>query len=170
MNLAVRHAVALPIAGLISLLAMPAIAAEASAPAATWSPGPLYLALQPYVLTAFGIVFTALFGWACALFQKHTGIVVSENARQAVQTAAENAAGRIYAAGDAKVASIQIPVSSPLVQAEIPVVTAAVKSSVDQLGMTPERVGALIQGKIGLLQAQAQNVLPTDGSKDGAGK
>lgn len=125
---------------------------------ATWSPGPLYLAVQPYVLVAFGVVFSALFAWACALFQKHTGIVISENARNAIQTAASNAAGRIMASQDDKFATMKIDVTNPLIAQEIPVVTAAVKASVDQLGMTPERVGALIQGKVGQLQAQAQSV------------
>lgn len=136
------------------------VSAAAATPAASWSPGPFYQALEPYLVSAAVAVFMGIFGWLAAIFQKHTGIQIVQKDRDAVQTAAMNAAGRVFQAGEGSIDKMTVAVTSPLIQAEIPIVTAAVKTSIDNLGMTPDRVGALITGKLGQLQAQAQSVTP----------
>jgi hypothetical protein len=126
---------------------------------ATWSPGPLYMALQPYVITAFGIVFSALLTWLCAILQKRTGVIINQEARETIQAAALNAAGRVMAAQDDRFAGVKVPINSPLIADEIHILSTSAKSAIDQLGLTPDKVGQLIQGKIGQLQVQAQSVV-----------
>ena len=116
---------------------------------------PFYQYAEPYILTVFGIVFSALLTWGLTILQTHTGIRVSDNARIVVQQAAVNAAGRILAAQEGSVASMAIDVKSPLLAEQVPLVTAAVGGAIDHLGMTPDRVAALIAGKVGLVQASA---------------
>ena len=116
---------------------------------------PFYQLAEPYILTAFGIIFSALMTWALAQFQTRTGIHVSDQAKAAVQTAATNAAGRILAAQEGNVANIKFDVHSPLIAAEVPKLIASVGPQINQLGMTPDRVRDLIQARLGLVQASA---------------
>ena len=116
---------------------------------------PFYQIAEPYILTAFGLVFSALLTWAIGILQTHANIHVSDNARAVVQQAAVNAAGRILAAQEGSVATMAVDVRSPLVAEQVPLVTAAVGDAIDRLGMTPDRVAALIAGKVGLVQASA---------------
>lgn len=116
---------------------------------------PFYQFLEPYLVTAFGLLVSALLTWLVTQFQTRTGIHVSADARAAVQQAATNAAGRILASQEGSIANMSVDMHSPLVAAEVPLVTAAVGDAINHLGMTPDRVAALVAGKIGLLQAAA---------------
>ena len=116
---------------------------------------PLYQLAEPYILYAFGAVFSMLLMWACALFQQRTGIVINQHNRDAVQQAAMNAAGRILAGQEGNVSNMKIDVHSQLIAQEIPKMTTAVGDALNKLGVTPERTADLIAGKIGQLQAAA---------------
>ena len=118
-------------------LASPALAA----PTATWSPGPLYVAAQPYLLAILDdIVLPLALGWIAWLAHRFLGVTISKMALDRVHAAAESAAGRIMAAGDARVATMSIPIGSPLIAAEVPFVEHAAADAIKQLDMTPERV------------------------------
>lgn len=128
-----------------------------AAPATTIAILPWYQFAEPYILTVFGIVFSMLLTWALAQLQIRTGLHVSDQAKASVQQAAMNAAGRIVASQEGNVATLKIDLHSPLIAAEIPKLQASVGDAIAKLGMTPERVGDLIQGKLGQLQAQASS-------------
>lgn len=129
-----------------------------AAPNTTVTLGPVYAFLEPYILAAFGVIFSALLTWALAIFQARTGLAISSSARDAMNTAAMNAAGRILASQEATFAHATIDVHSPLIAAEIPKVEASMKDEIGHLGLTPDRIASLIQGKLGVLQAQAQSL------------
>lgn len=126
--------------------------------ATVWSPGDLYVAIQPFVKEVLMVLVSAGLAWIGKLLNDHFGITVDENARKAIQDAAANAAGRIMASQDARFAAMQVDVKSDLIAAEIPLITAAVGDSMKKLGVTPDSVAALVAGKLGQLQAQAQSV------------
>ena len=120
---------------------------------------PLYQAAEPYILTAFGIVFSALLTWALAQFQTRTGIHVSKQAQDQFQQAAMNGAGRILAAQEGSIASLKVDVKSPLVAAEATKVAALIPETLKQIGVTPESAGDVlanaIAAKVGVLQSQS---------------
>lgn len=125
---------------------------------------PWYQVAQPYFLEAFGVVFAALLTWALAILQKHTSIKVTAQASAAVQQAAMNAAGRVFAAIGNKLAPISIDTHSTLIAAEVPKIVAALPGDLKRVGMTPDDVHArlenLIAGKLGQLQATAAVPVP----------
>ena len=116
---------------------------------------PFYQLAEPYILTAFGAIFSILMTWALAQLQTRLGIHVNDQARATLQTAATNAAGRILASQEGNVANMAFDVHSPLIAAEVPKVTAAASDAITQLGVTPDRVRDLIQAKVGLAQMSA---------------
>jgi hypothetical protein len=128
--------------------------------AATWSAGDLYFALQPYILAAFGALMTAFLAWVSLLLKKWFGLTEDKATNDVIQQAALNAAGRILASQDDRFAAMKVSINSPLIAQEIPIVEAAIKATMDKAGVTPDKLAALIQAKIGQLQAQAQNVPP----------
>ena len=115
---------------------------------------PFYTLAEPYILTVFGLVFSALLTWALSQLQTRTGLHVSDQAKASVQQAATNAAGRILASQEGNVATLKFDVHSPLIAAEIPKLQVSVGDEIKTLGMSPDRVGDLIAGKIGILQSQ----------------
>jgi hypothetical protein len=121
---------------------------------------PWYQIAEPYLLAAFGVILTTLLGWLVQQFQVRTGIRVTDQAKASVQQAAMNAAGRILAAQEGNIAGLKIDVRSPAVAAEIPKLQESVGQEIKTLGMTPERVGDLIAGKCGILQAAASAPTP----------
>lgn len=153
-----------------ALMALVCFATNAFAADTTWSPGSLYVSLEPYILSIFGAVFSILMTWALTIFQKRTGIAVSDSARADLQQSAMNAAGRIMASQEATFANIKLDVKSPLIAAELPKVQVSAQDAITRLGVTPDRVSALILGKVGQLQVSAQAtapvvVVPTDATK-----
>ncbi len=138
------------------MLLLDAATVVTAAPNTTVTLGPVYSFIEPYLLAAFGVVFSGLLGWALTIFQQRTGITIQADARAAINTAAMNAAGRIMASQDPNFANAKVDVKSPLIAEELPKVGAYVESQIKSLGYTPEHVADLITAKVGILQAQAQ--------------
>lgn len=151
----------IPLIVFMLLYAGTAQAADASAVSLAGIPAdhiavlPIYQFAEPYILTAFGVVVSILLSWGLAQLQTRTGIKVTADARERIQTAATNAAGRILAAQEGNLAHVSFPAGSPVIAAQVPKIEAAAADAVKHLGMTPERIGDLIAGKIGQLQAAA---------------
>jgi hypothetical protein len=144
------------LAGAMSLAMMSAAFADA---ASTISALPWYQVAEPYLLIAFGTLFSAFMGWGLTILQTHTNIKLSQAARDELQAAATNAAGRIIAAAEGPVANLKIDVGSAAIAAEVPKLAATASAALKTLGVTPASVGEnlsnLIAGKIGVLQASA---------------
>ena len=144
---------------LAAWLAFGVCAAFADAAPTTVSVLPFYQIAEPYILTAFGIVFSTLLGWGLTQLQTRTGLHVSKQAQDQFQQAAMNGAGRILAAQEGSIANIKIDVKSPLVAAEATKVAALIPDTLKQIGVTPEAASSVladaIAGKIGVLQSQS---------------
>lgn len=125
-----------------------------------WSPGWLYVQIQPFLLSAFGVIFSTLLGWLCLILQRKFNLSVSDSAKAELQQSAMNAAGRILASQDDNFAKMKIDVHSQVIADELPKVLTNAAGAIQTLGLTPDRVGALIQGKVGQLQAAAQSTAP----------
>lgn len=142
-----------------------------TAPITTWSPGPLYQAVEPFLVAIINYVVAPLLaGWIAYLGQRFLNIQVTNSQRAELQTTLANAAGRIVAQLEPAAMKESIPLSSPLIQAEVPKVEEKAKQAIDFLGITPDRVAEGIQGHIGRLQAPATTAPIVVPVIDAAGK
>lgn len=114
---------------------------------------PLYQAAEPYILALWVALLPVLVTWLAAQLQARTNIRISAAARDVVQQAALNAAGRVLAAQEGRIADLKFDVKHPAIAAEVPKLEASVGDAIAKLGMTPERVADLVQAKVGQLQA-----------------
>ena len=131
------------------------LGASAFAADTTVSVLPWYQLAEPYILAAFSAVLSILLGWLVLLIQKKTGLQIDQHARDIVQQAAVNAAGRVLASQEGNIATLKFDVHSPAIAAEVPKLQQSVGASLNKLGITPQRTAELITGKVGQLQAAA---------------
>jgi hypothetical protein len=129
--------------------------------ASTWSPGQVYIFAEPYILAAFGAIFSILLAWFAQLLKRRLDIDFTTAMQTDLQQTALNAAGRIMARAEPSFASAQIDVHSPLIAEELPHVLVNAEDAVKALGITPDRVSALILAKVGQLQVAAQPAVPS---------
>jgi hypothetical protein len=108
--------------------------------------------IERYLLLAFGAILSGALTWGAAILNKTFGLKLADSDRIALQTAAMNAAGRILHSIDAPAEKVKIDVTSPVIAREAARLQTLFQEEMDRVGMTPERVAALIAGKIGQLQ------------------
>jgi hypothetical protein len=132
-----------------------AASAYAGQSAPTWSPGQVYVFVEPYILAAFGAIFSILLAWFAQLLKKRLDLDLSTQFQANLQTTALNAAGRIMASQEPAFANAKVDVHSPLIADELPRVMINAEDAITALGLTPDRVKALILAKIGILQTAA---------------
>lgn len=153
---------------LVALAVWLCVGSAAFAADTTVSVLPWYQVAEPFVLTAFGVVFSALLGLGLSYLQKRTGIVVDQHWRDVIQQAAMNGAGRVLAHTEGNVSTMRFDVHNQLVKEQADAIIRKVPQALDKLGVTPEAVADLVVGKIGQLQAAASVspvVVPTDAAK-----
>jgi hypothetical protein len=122
--------------------------------------GETYKFVLPYLLLAFGTIWSAILTWMGTILHKRFGIQLQDSDRAALQTAAMNAAGRILHSLEGSAANVKIDVTSPAIAQEARRVAGSVGDEIKRLGYSPDRVSELIAGKIGQLQ-QGTAVTPT---------
>ncbi len=129
---------------------------------ASVSAAPLVADLEPYVSAAVAAVVGGLIALALALLRKLTGIVIQQAFVEQIERAAATEAGKAVAAAADNLANTQINVGSKLVAdaANRIMTSATLKSAIDETGMTPDRLAAIVAGEIGKLQA-AMTAAPT---------
>lgn len=143
----------------VLLLSHPAMAATvlAAAASATWSPGQVWIDVQPYLHELIRNLALGVLAIFAAYLRAHYKVTLSSTVETRIADAVANAAGRIMASQDATFASMKVPVGSKLIEDEIPLVL----QMLGKLAPSPAVIAALIQGEIGRLQAQASSVAPT---------
>lgn len=116
---------------------------------------PLIVGLEPYIIAVMGGLILALGTWANAIFQKKTGIQVSQAAIAKVAQDAKDAGGAWFAAQEPQIAAhAVIPIGSPVVARLANAVLADVPAEI-KADVPPDKVATMVAGEIGRLQAQA---------------
>jgi hypothetical protein len=108
--------------------------------------------IERYALLAFGAILSGALTWGAAVLNKTFGLKLADSDRIAIQTAAMNAAGRILHSIEGQAEKVKIDVTSPIIAREAQRLQGIFQEELDRVGYTPERVAALIAGKIGQLQ------------------
>lgn len=117
---------------------------------------PLYkTVVEPIVLTLVGVLVPALLAYLASLLKSKTGIDLDADMRKRVQDAALNAAGSVLAKAEAPIGNLVIDVKHPLVKQGVDLLISKVPDAIAYLGLTPEKLAEIIQGKLGILQASA---------------
>lgn len=116
---------------------------------------PLIVGLEPYILAALGAVITGVGTWIAAIFQRRTGIQVSQAAIAKVSQDAKDTAGAWFAAQEPQIAAhAVIPIGSPAIAKLANAVLASAPAEI-KADVPPEKVATMVAGEIGRLQAQA---------------
>lgn len=115
----------------------------------------------PIIVAALGGLLVAIAGWAAALFTRWTGYQLTAQQRAALHSAAETAAGKIWAAADTAISQQQIRVGDPRLQRGLDwVLTVGAPEAVKSLSITPDQVESLIVAKLGQMQASSPPASP----------
>lgn len=149
----------------IVLSAVIAFAQPTTAPAAPETHinlKPFYVAAEPYILTLFGLIISALFGWIATWFKRKTGIEIDADLRASIQQAAVNGASKAVASLEGPIGNRAIDVHSPLVVDGVNYMQKMIPEKLAQAGLTPDQIAALVQAKLGAIQAAqaSQTVVP----------
>jgi len=114
--------------------------------------------LQPYIVTAIGVVIAAIGALISAQIRKYTGIAVDQATVDKVDKyIADKAAQAVAAAGD-NLATHQINVGSPIVVDITGKIVSALPGELAAIGLTPEAVANKLAAAFGRLQAQMASV------------
>lgn len=116
---------------------------------------PIYKILEPYLLTLFSVAVSALIGWVAIVIKSKFGLDIDANMRNAVQTAATNAAGALVAKMEGPIGNVSIDVKSQLVKDGADMVIAKVPDAINHFKLSPDDLAALVQAKLGILQSAA---------------
>jgi DNA-binding transcriptional regulator YdaS (Cro superfamily) len=116
---------------------------------------PIITALAPYVVAAFGAIITASAAWAAAAIKRRTGIEISQHDLDVFDKAAKAQAGKIVAQETAGWEKKSFDVKNPIVADAVSTVLARLPAEANRIGVTPAKVGDMIVGEIGHLQASA---------------
>lgn len=125
-----------------------AFAADASATSVPVAPllgvvAPYAVALLPFVI-----------GWGVAEFRKFTGVQFSQGAVDKLDTLAKAEAGALIAASPTNLAGVAVPVGSSMIAAAANRILSAAPTILDDTGLTPDAVAAMVAGHLGAMQAQ----------------
>jgi hypothetical protein len=123
---------------------------------------PLIDGLMPFIITAFGAVITGLGYLINQQLKRRGDAEISAATLDRVRKAAETLGGVWYAKQQAGVANLSVDVHSTGIKELIDTATEHLGTEMAAVGVTPERVGNMILGKIGDMQAAASAVPPTN--------
>lgn len=126
----------------------------AAAPGLTW--GDALAPFAPYIVAALAGLIIAFLGWVTALIQRWTGYQITAAQRAQLHSAAETAAGKIWAAADIAIAKQQIKVGDPRLQTGIEwVLGPGARAAAEGLKTSRLDVENLIVAKLGQMQASS---------------
>jgi hypothetical protein len=110
---------------------------------------------KPLMVEVLQLAFVGIAGFISQRVYAWFGFQLTEQQWQVVHSAAEAAAGKIWAVAEPSIATAKIEVSSPevakIAQAAIDLVPKAIKAT----GITPDEFVELVVSKIGVLQSRA---------------
>ena len=143
-------------------LAVVVFAQQAAAVKSTTDVGllPWYQILEPYLVTVVGIVASTILGWIGILLKQKLGIEVDANLNATLQQAATNAASHAIAGLEGPIGDRQIDVHSELVKRGVDYLQTMIPGKLVQMNMTPDKVAAIVQAKLGALQASQGVTIP----------
>lgn len=157
-----------------NLLLVIAMASLAQAPAVVAPANPNVInvgeLLAPWLqilMAAFMALVLALFTYLTAVFKRKAGVEetaalaeLERHARETLQSALENAGGKVQMILGDKMKNVVLDVKHPAIVAGITGVNDAALDAVKRFNLTEERIGQMIIDKIGVLTAANPEVTP----------
>ena len=121
---------------------------------------PWYQIVEPYLVMATGIVVSTVLGWIGLILKQKLGLDVDANLNASIQQAAVNAASHAIASVEGPIGDRRIDVHSALVKQGVDYMQTMIPGKLIQMGMTPDKVAAIVQAKLGALQAGQGVTIP----------
>lgn len=135
--------------------------AQAAAPAVGDIPvAPFVSILQQWLLAIATACMPVLTYWAVQKLSAFLHVKVTETQEQRLESMAATQAGAIIAAGAAGISTEVIHVNDKRIADAVNALPAKAHDLADALGVTPEGLATMIQGKVGALQAVAPQTPP----------
>lgn len=103
---------------------------------------------KEYIDAVVSSVIFAVIGVGVALLKKYTGIQIEDSRRQALQTAAANAAGKVLVILDNKMENLKLTTGNPALDAGVQYVLDKSPQAVAYFGLTPDKIRELIIAKL----------------------
>lgn len=116
--------------------------------------------VAPFVATLGAAAIRWALKDAVAEVKKLTGIQIQQAAVDKIDSMAESGAGAAIAAAEGNLASVAIPVGSPIVKKIVEDILKDAPAELAAAGLSPDDVVAKVHGEIGKLQAKATVVAP----------
>lgn len=116
--------------------------------------------VREVITIAIGAVITGIMGWLAALFQRRTGMAISQGHMNTLQTALTNAAGKVVARVGARLDRVEVDVRSPLLADAIEYVAGAAPDALAYFGLSRDNIAEKIIAKVGVLTAPQTNTAP----------
>ena len=140
----------------LCLIITPFAAAYAQAvavatPDTTISALPWIKVIEPYLLTAFSVIVTAIIGWVAALIQRSTGITIEQKYRDSLHSALVTGISAGLTKLDARAADVSIDTKSQLITDAIRWAQKSVPDAIKALGASPDDLAKLAAAKLNLL-------------------
>ena len=121
----------------------------------TISLAPFVEVLQPYITAAVTTIVGAAVVYVASLFQKWTGIKVSQNDQTNLQSWISTQAGLAIAKSETNLSGVSIDAHTKIVADAADFVVSKIPDLLKATGKTPDDVAHLIASEIGRLQATA---------------
>ena len=126
--------------------------AQAVAPTdTTVSAAPWIKLVEPYLLTLFSVVATAIIGWVAALIQRSTGITIEQKYRDSLNTALTNGVNMALSALDKRAVDVKLDVKSQVIAQAVNWAATKVPDAVKALGVGSDDLAKLAAAKLNLL-------------------
>lgn len=129
----------------------------AAAPDTVVTGGPLFQLIEPYLVSGIGALITALIAWAAALVQRWVGIKIDQANREALHSAAMTGVNLALSKLGAEANDLSFDTKSAVIAQAVTWVEKSVPGALKHFGMTPDKIAAVVESKIGAL-AQATPV------------
>lgn len=110
--------------------------------------GSLWDGLVPYFIAGLSTLITAILGWAAVRFQQWTGMKLDENARNVLQTAANNGANLVLGELGARAHATNIDVKHASIATGIRWMETSAADSIKRLNVSPEKIAGLVRSKL----------------------
>lgn len=145
--------VSLPLAMAFALPAPTLISAASAVPDTVVSGGPLFQIIEPYLVSGLGAAITALIAWAAALVQKWMGLKIDQAHRDALHSAAMTGVNMALSRLGTTANSLTIDTKSAVIAQAIAWIEKSVPGAMAHFKLTPDKLGAIVEAKIGALVA-----------------
>ena len=126
-------------------------AAAVATPDTTISALPWIKVIEPYLLTAFSVIVTAIIGWVAALIQRSTGITIEQKYRDSINTALTNGVNMALSALDKRAVDVKLDVKSQVIADAVNWAGSKVPDAVKALGVSSDDLARLASAKLNLL-------------------